>query len=325
VTSVKYCSGGSLSVIRVVERTRGEAGGLLPLGTTVGTTQCTSDKDCPSTYCQKDSSKKPPYICKDAGKGNCNSDADCSGSYCMMDSSKSPPYQCHGGAALAAAVDAATCFHNVDSEDHKCFEACAASTFATKGITDAGKCPSSFDTVDKTTTVYQCPDGVSNVRYCASTALNVTIATKGEAGVEVGGDMSEGAPAWITGDIEAPQGEKDMGGWTMRAYTKEQQERLNIDEEGTALPAKEEALAPEKMYCVHNEDAGDHKCYEACTGQGRFKMKGLTSAGQCPSTYNEVDSRKEDKVCNDGVTSVKYCSGGSLSVIRVVERTRGKK
>merc|ERR1719453_2168495 len=104
----------------------------------------------------------------------------------------------------------------------------------------------------------------------------------------------------------------------------EQQERLNVDEEGTALAAKEEVLAPEKQYCIHNQDAGDHKCYEACTGQGRFKMKGLTSAGQCPSTYNEVDSRKEDKVCNDGVTSVKYCSGGSLRVIRVVERTRGE-
>jgi len=61
---------------------------------------------------------------------------------------------------------------------------------------------------------------------------------------EVGGDMTEGTPAWITGDIEAPQGEKDMGGWTMRAYTKEQQERLNVDEEGKALPAKGQVLIP---------------------------------------------------------------------------------
>jgi len=61
---------------------------------------------------------------------------------------------------------------------------------------------------------------------------------------EVGGEMTEDTPEWITGDIEAPKGEKDMGGWTMRAYTKEQQERLNIDEEGKALPAKDEALIP---------------------------------------------------------------------------------
>merc|ERR1712086_481860 len=86
--------------------------------------------------------------------------------------------------AFPTVVTNTTCFHSVDSEDHKCFEACADENFATKGITDAGTCPSSFATVDKTATVYQCPDGVTNVRYCASTALNVTIATKGEAGIE---------------------------------------------------------------------------------------------------------------------------------------------
>jgi len=53
------------------------------------------------------------------------------------------------------------------------------------------------------------------------------------------GKMSEGTPAWITGDIEAPAGEKDMGGWTMRAYTKEQQARLNVDEEGKPIKAEE--------------------------------------------------------------------------------------
>merc|ERR1711871_1220128 len=49
-------------------------------------------------------------------------------------------------------------------------------------------------------------------------------------------DAMEDTPAWIVGDIEEPQGEKDMGGWTMRAYTKEQQERLNVDETGEAKP-----------------------------------------------------------------------------------------
>merc|ERR1712054_270971 len=84
---------------------------------------------------------------------------------------------------MVLAVADEFCLHEEDTEDHKCFEACAASKFATKGITGEGKCPSSFNTVDKTTTVLQCPDGVTNTRYCASTALNVTIATKGEAGV----------------------------------------------------------------------------------------------------------------------------------------------
>merc|ERR1711998_645690 len=76
------------------------------------------------------------------------------------------------------------CFHAEDTEDHKCFEACSAdgTKFATKGITAAGTCPTKYNTVDTTKTVLQCPDGVTNVRYCAGTALNVTIATKGEAG-----------------------------------------------------------------------------------------------------------------------------------------------
>lgn len=50
-------------------------------------------------------------------------------------------------------------------------------------------------------------------------------------------------PAWTRGEIEKPQGTKDMGGWTSLVYTKEQQERLGLDEQGNAI-AKEEA-APE--------------------------------------------------------------------------------
>jgi len=47
--------------------------------------------------------------------------------------------------------------------------------------------------------------------------------------------MAEAAPAWTTGDMEAPAGEKDMGGWKMRVYTAEQQGRLGVDAEGTSL------------------------------------------------------------------------------------------
>jgi len=74
------------------------------------------------------------------------------------------------------------CFHGEDKEDHKCFEACNAEgkKFATKGIEATGNCPANYNTVDTTKTVLQCPDGVTNVRYCAASALNVTIATKGE-------------------------------------------------------------------------------------------------------------------------------------------------
>ena len=39
-------------------------------------------------------------------------------------------------------------------------------------------------------------------------------------------------PAWTRGEIEAPQGEKNMGTWVAAVYTEEQQARLNVDEFG---------------------------------------------------------------------------------------------
>merc|ERR1712054_525610 len=67
---------------------------------------------------------------------------------------------------------------------------------------------------------------------------------------EQSAEMDEGTPDFLTGDAEAPAGEKDMGGWTMRVYTAEQQTRLNVDEEGkplesTDVPADNEMEVPE--------------------------------------------------------------------------------
>merc|ERR1719272_1019838 len=39
-------------------------------------------------------------------------------------------------------------------------------------------------------------------------------------------------PAWTRGGVEAPASTKDMGGWTARVYTAEQQARLGVDEIG---------------------------------------------------------------------------------------------
>ena len=44
-------------------------------------------------------------------------------------------------------------------------------------------------------------------------------------------------PAWTQGLIEPPAGLKNMGGWTARVYTAEQQARLGVDEEGNASSA----------------------------------------------------------------------------------------
>lgn len=39
-------------------------------------------------------------------------------------------------------------------------------------------------------------------------------------------------PAWTRGEVEAPAGERDMGGWVSAAYTREQQIRLGVDAAG---------------------------------------------------------------------------------------------
>merc|ERR1711998_277541 len=185
VTNVRYCAGAALNVTIA---TKGEAGENLFTNLLVGgKAHCSSDKDCPSSYCQHPG---PAGVCHGCGDACCQSDKDCPGSYCVNDPTKMPPFTCHDTAAMvdfmATAPAAPVCFHAEDTEDHKCFEACNADgkQFATKGITAAGTCPTKYNTVDTTKTVLQCPDGVTNVRYCAGTALNVTIATKGEAGAQ---------------------------------------------------------------------------------------------------------------------------------------------
>ena len=47
-------------------------------------------------------------------------------------------------------------------------------------------------------------------------------------------------PAWTRDEMEAPAGEKDMGGWVASVYTSEQQVRLGVDETGQPVP-KEKA------------------------------------------------------------------------------------
>merc|ERR1740130_234341 len=64
-----------------------------------------------------------------------------------------------------------------------------------------------------------------------------------EAEAEADGNMQALPPAWLTGGVEAPAGEKDMGGWTSRIYTAEQQARLGVDESGKKVEDEAEAAA----------------------------------------------------------------------------------
>lgn len=58
-------------------------------------TECQDDSDCPSSYCQRDPTKRPPFTCHACGDNCCNSDKDCPGSYCMNDKFKTAPFTCH--------------------------------------------------------------------------------------------------------------------------------------------------------------------------------------------------------------------------------------
>ena len=48
-------------------------------------------------------------------------------------------------------------------------------------------------------------------------------------------------PAWTRGEMEAPQGEKDMGTYTVAAFTVEQQARLGVDEAGQPVESAAES------------------------------------------------------------------------------------
>jgi len=91
-----------------------------------------------------------------------------------------PPLPTPAPTHVLATNAAPVCMHQEDTVDHKCFEACAPTKFAMKGIHGASHCPSGYNTVDKTRVILQCPDGLTSLRYCVETALNVTVETKGE-------------------------------------------------------------------------------------------------------------------------------------------------
>lgn len=65
-----------------------------------------------------------------------------------------------------------------------------------------------------------------------------------------GGAVKRGlaiGPPWTRGEMEAPRGEKDMGGWTASVFDEEQQERLGIDEMGIPLDGSENAVTETNM------------------------------------------------------------------------------
>jgi hypothetical protein len=155
--------------------------------TALSPAHCTKDSECPSSYCQNG-------VCHACGDKCCMTDKDCPGSYCANDPTKMPPYTCHGAAKVAEVAPATpVCLHHVDTVDHKCTEACSTAAFKTKGVDMAGHCDAKYSTIDKVVWQMQCPDGVTNLRYCKGKELNVTVTTKGMAGGALSLAMAQAA------------------------------------------------------------------------------------------------------------------------------------
>jgi len=106
-TNLKYCTGGSLHAVNITMKVKGEAFSIFAA---TSLKQCTSDADCPCSYCMNDASKKPPFFCHAPKEGLCcTKDSDCPGSYCVNYHGP-PPYHCHGSLATEVVETApATC------------------------------------------------------------------------------------------------------------------------------------------------------------------------------------------------------------------------
>merc|ERR1711939_115752 len=76
--------------------------------------------------------------------------------------------------------EAGVCLHNEDATDHRCYEACAFSKFAMKGFSKEGFCPDKYNFAEKKSKTGQCPDGVTNIKYCQDTAVDIVLRTLGE-------------------------------------------------------------------------------------------------------------------------------------------------
>jgi len=75
--------------------------------------------------------------------------------------------------------------------------------------------------------------------------------------------------------------------------------------------------------CFHDEESAQNKCYEACAQDDDFKVHGLSQDGSCPGKYSHLDNETHVKACSDGKTNVKWCSGGGLHSVDLIEKIKG--
>lgn len=77
-------------------------------------------------------------------------------------------------------------------------------------------------------------------------------------------------------------------------------------------------------YCYHREGLGEPKCYEACAEKD-FNSSGITQPGTCnPAVFTVTENTQTILACSDGLTNMKYCSGGALYPVNITFRTKGE-
>jgi hypothetical protein len=254
--------------------------------------------------------------------------------------------------SLVQEIDSTACIHHEDKPNNKCYEACGEGSFAVTGLETKGPCPEEYMETDSSREVTACSDGVTNIKYCSGGNLrkvNLTESTKGMQGechfkisnnkCYEGCAQSKFKMTGLDNDGTCPSGfaltesttyvESCSDGVTNVKYCTNPLYVVNVTMRTKGEAAAQEFLNgvgnPFWVHCLHREDAANNKCYEACANDNNFKVKGLESYGKCPSKYDETDTTKNVRACSDGVTNLKYCSGGRLHAVSLTESTKGIK
>ena len=104
-------------------------------------------------------------------------------------------------------------------------------------------------------------------------------------------------PAWTRGAMEAPAGEKDMGGWVQAVYTSEQQRRLGVNEDGSPLNRAGPAADYREQFTVVR-DGEENRAGPAGDYREQFSVvcdAGRGVAGAPAAQYNRVAAAKAKK------------------------------
>jgi hypothetical protein len=129
------------------------------------------------------------------------------------------------------------------------------------------------------------PPGILTEESKKKTALSIT-EMQGFTAIGPGGNTK-------TNWIEAPQEEVDMGGWSAKLYTKEQQERLGVDQYGVRSKKDSKSRVP----TVHMSQATVHHVVERKSEDSAVGFTGnqLDAMSVGPISYKKDEEDEEEE------------------------------